>query len=177
MLGWLVPGRGKNGSSQVKNSNLSNNLINPPPLQPAHLLLKSLNLLPTVQRPAVVLAQAPHHLAARRLHALGQLAHLAALLELGAQGLNFLVDLLSADGVVLLLLLLLLLLGRLGRGCEGVLQLGGFGGAETLQFFGDAGLDLELEGLLAGDVGLISLGMRVSLCFLRSHWSIALAGW
>lgn len=38
------------------------------------------------------------------------------------------------------------------------MELGGFGGAETLQFFGDAGLDLELEGLLAGDVGLFFIG-------------------
>lgn len=142
-------------------ADLSNNLINPPPLQPPHLLLKSLNLLPAVQRPAVVLAQAPHHLAARRLRALGQLAHLAALLQLGTQSLDFLLDLLSADVV----LLLLLLLGGLGGGSKGFLQLGSFGGAETLQFFGDAGLDLELDGLLAGNVGLFLLFVYVSLCF------------
>lgn len=91
-----------------KEAGLSNNLINPPPLQPPDLLLERFDLLPAVQRPAVVLAQAAHHLAARRLHALGQLAHLAALLQLGAQGLDFLVDLLSADIVVVLLLFLLL---------------------------------------------------------------------
>lgn len=92
-----------------------------------------------------MLAQAPHHLAARALHALGHVAHLPALLELGPQRLDLLVDGRAAGA----------LRGRrvvvLG---EGLLQRLGLLGLELLELLGDAGLDLDLREAGAGCVGL-----------------------
>ena len=59
------------------------NLVHPPLLEPLDLLLESLNLAPTIQRPAIILAQAAHHLAARALHLVRPPTELLAALELG----------------------------------------------------------------------------------------------
>jgi hypothetical protein len=139
---------------------LTNNLVHPPLLHPPNLLFERLHLAPAVKRPPVVLTQAPHHLVARALDAVGQLAHLPPLLELRAQVLNRLGDLVPARPrklrLPLRLRLVSLLLGG-GLGGQFLLRFPqGFGllGAEALQLGGDAFLDLELDGLQAGDVGL-----------------------
>lgn len=84
---------------------LAHDLVNPPLLQPPDLLLERLNLAPAVERPAVVLAQAAHHLASRALDALRQLPHPPALLELDPQVLDRLGHLLAVGAPDTLLLL------------------------------------------------------------------------
>lgn len=69
---------------------LSHDLLNPLLLQPPDLLLEALNLLPAVERPAVVGNQALDNLAPRLLDALGELAQLFPLVEARAEGLDLL---------------------------------------------------------------------------------------
>lgn len=116
----------------------SNCLLDELVLQPLDLLLERLDLLPTVQRPAVVHPQACDNV----LLGLGQLGidllQLLPLLELRAQLLNFLCDARPAH------VLLALLLGEGGRGRRRVCEL-----------LGERGF--RLRGLLAGQ-GLAELG-------------------
>lgn len=127
-----------------------NDLVNPPLLQPPHLLPERLDLLPAVQRATVVLLQTPHHLAARLLHAVGQRLQLFPLVQARAQRLDFL-----RHGRLALLLLGGLVRGErrdfLGRGFE---ELGGLR-FQLAQLRGYARLDGEFEGLRAGGVGLL----------------------
>jgi hypothetical protein len=130
---------------------LSHDLLNPLLLQPPDLLLEALNLLPAVERPAVVGNQALDNLAPRLLDALGELAQLFPLVEARPEGLN----LLGHGGrAVAGRLLLGVGLGEL----EGLLLGRGQGGrllrGELLQLLGDAGLDGELDGLGTRSIGL-----------------------
>jgi hypothetical protein len=123
----------------------SNRLLNELVLQPLHLLLERLDLLPAVQRSAVVHPQACDNV----LLGLGQLGvdllQLLPLVELGAQLLDLLCDARPAH------VLLLLLLGERGRGRCRVGEL-----------LGERGF--RLLGLLAGQ-GLAELG-EVLRCLL-----------
>lgn len=142
-------------------STLAHNLINPPLLHPPYFLLESLDLAPAIQWSPVVIPQAPHQLAAGLLHTLRDLPKLSAFLELRAQCPDLLGNcgMAGLDGVG----------GFVGRRFGGELLLGltkGFGllGTETLQLGGNTGLDLELDGLLAGCIGL---RMRRVSCLLK----------
>lgn len=131
-------------------SRLCSDLVNPAFLQLLHLRLELLHLLPAVQRPAVVLPQAADDLAPRALHAVRQLADLLPLLELAPQRVDLLAEALVGQAAVLAV-------GR-GVGFRDLVVGGGEGlgalGVELLQLGGDAGLDLELDLLGAGCVGL-----------------------
>ena len=81
---------GQTDDSRTPRPLLAHNLLNPPPLQPPNLLPKRLHLPPAVQRPPVVLAQAPHDLAARRLHRVGDPPNLLPALQPRPQRLHLL---------------------------------------------------------------------------------------
>ncbi len=125
--------------------------LHPRGLQLPHLLLERRHLAPAVQRPPVVLPQTPHHLAARRLDGRRQRPADLALprLEARTQAGN-----LFADGRRRLALISRERLFGGGQRLLGALELGQLLGLQAAQLVGDAGLDVELEGLGAGDVGL-----------------------
>lgn len=105
----------------------SNGLLDKLLLQPAHLLLKRLDLLPAVQRPAVVHPQACDNVLLGLAQIGVDLLQLLPLLELGAQLLDLLCDARPAH------VLLALLLGERRRGRGGVVQLLGEGGVGLLR--------------------------------------------
>lgn len=130
---------------------LRHNTLHPRRLQLPHLLLERRHLAVAVQRPPVVLPQTPNHLAARCLHRLGKGAgHLALpLLKTRAQTGNLFADRCRCCRVA----------GGGGGGLviDGLfqtLELGQLFGLQAAQLVGDAGLDVKLKSLGAGDVGL-----------------------
>lgn len=94
--------------------------------------------MPTIERPSVVLAQAPDDLATRTLNVVGQSADLLAGLELGSHRLDFLVDGGGARAAVIL---------EFSRGKFLVGEFKGFGFLllELLELLGYARLNLELD--------------------------------
>lgn len=126
---------------------LRNDLLDPALLELLDLGLEILHLLPAVKRPSVVLPQASNHRAAGALDGLGERADLLARLELGAHLLNLLADgVVAGGGDILVVVGGDLLVG----GLEGV----GFLLLELLELFSYAFLDLELNELAAGGIGL-----------------------
>ncbi len=123
-------------------------LVDPRLLQLLDLGLEVIHLLPAVERPAVVGAQALDDLVARLLHVLGQRADLLALLELLAEGVDLLAD--GEAGRVVVPVFLAVAAAALGG--RGDLFVGGgqgFGLAllQLLKLLGDAGVDLLLNEL------------------------------
>lgn len=116
---------------------LLRDLVDPPLLQPTHLLLESLDLLPAVQRPAIILDQTPHNLATGLLDRVRQLLDLLALLEAGTQRLDLL-----GHGITVVLRLrgLVFGVGDFGGLFSGGLERLVFFGLQLLEFCGDAGL-------------------------------------
>lgn len=128
-------------------------LVYPGLLQLLHLGLEALHLLPAVQGASVVLPQTPNHLAARPVHFLGQLADVLPLLELASQ----LVDL-SAEGEArhgaLVRVVDVVVVDVGGHLFVGQAESLGLLLLQLLELFGYAGLDVLLDQLGAGGIGL-----------------------
>lgn len=76
-----------------------NHPLNPPLLQPTHLLSEPLHLLPAIQRAAVIVTQAAHDLAAGLLDTLGNILDESAGFDLLTQLLDGLVDCVAGEVV------------------------------------------------------------------------------
>ncbi|KAI9172290.1 tRNA wybutosine-synthesizing protein 3 [Paramyrothecium foliicola] len=114
-----------------------------------HFGLEVLHLLPAVQRTAVVVPQAADNLVAGPLDAVRQRPQLLALLELASQLLDLLADCEAADALVLVV-------GSRRELLVSEVQSLGFLLLNLPKFLGNAGLDLELHQLGAGQIGLVS---------------------
>lgn len=135
-------------------SSSRDNPLHPPLLQPAHLLLERSHLAPAVERPAVVVAQAPYDLGARLLDGRGGLAHDAARSQPRLERAHLGGDLGPGDGVVAVAAVVGPGGGVGGDALDEAGQACVFFGLQAAQLGGDAGLDLGFGELGAGGVGL-----------------------
>lgn len=125
-------------------------LVDPRLLQLLDLGLEVVDLLPAVERPAVVCAQALDDLVARLFHVLGQRADLLALLELLAEGVDLLAD--GEAGRAVAVVSVLLAVAAAALGGRSNLFVGGGQGLglallQLLELLGDAGVNLLLNEL------------------------------